>query len=206
MAKYTAGQMSAMAQAVGFDKKTAVIMGAIGMAESGGDSKAHNAVAPDNSYGLWQINMLAHTRKELQISKNEDLFVPLLNVMAAKKIHKSQGLGAWSTYTSGAYKTYLSQATTDKALLEELTKNPVESSPIGEAVSDPLQSVGDIAGFIAKAGNWVSNPSNWVRIVYVLTGVALVVGGSVVMGRPLITNVAGSTVGGVVKGAMKGVK
>ena len=33
-------------------------MTAIALAESGGKSGAHNTTCPDNSYGLWQINML----------------------------------------------------------------------------------------------------------------------------------------------------
>lgn len=85
---------------------------AIALAESGGNPTAHNPVPPDNSYGLWQINMLAHTKKELGISKNEDLFDPSTNARAMAKI-SSRGTNwkPWTTYTSGKYRFFLSGAT-----------------------------------------------------------------------------------------------
>lgn len=191
MTIFTAGQMTALAQKAGFDAKTAQIMGAIGMAESGGDSKAHNIIPPDNSYGLWQINMLGSMgparRKMLQISKNEDLYIPAINALAAKKIHSSQGLSAWSTYTNGAYKKYLKDAGADKELLEELNKNPMESSPVGEALDDAVSAVSwpsNVVEAVGKAGNWVSDPQNWIKVAYIVGGGILVIAGLVVMAGP----------------------
>ena len=93
-------------------------MVAIAMAESSGNSEAHNAKYPDDSYGLWQINMLdepgyelgKERREQFGLSSNEELKDPLTNAKAAYAILKSQGLGAWSVYTSGAYKTHLPAA------------------------------------------------------------------------------------------------
>ena len=76
------------------------------MAESGGDSEAHNPKYPDNSFGLWQINMLdepgyqlgAERRQKYGLSSNEELKDPLTNAKAAFDILNSQGLGAWSVY------------------------------------------------------------------------------------------------------------
>jgi len=70
------------------------------MAESGGNVGAQN---PSGAAGLWQILPSAHPQYDV----NRLLSDPLYNAQAAVAIEKSQGLSAWTTYTSGAYKQYL---------------------------------------------------------------------------------------------------
>lgn len=86
------------------------LMAAIALAESGGNTQAHNPKPPDDSYGLWQINMIGklgpERRKAFKISSNSELFDPKKNADAMIKILDQQGLKAWSTYTNGAYKKY----------------------------------------------------------------------------------------------------
>jgi hypothetical protein len=86
------------------------LMAAIALAESGGNTQAHNAKPPDDSYGLWQINMIGKLgpdrRKAFKISNNAELFDPKKNADAMIKILDQQGLKAWSTYTNGSYKKY----------------------------------------------------------------------------------------------------
>lgn len=107
------GQLKALAMAAGFNDRDASIMAAIAMAESGGRSAAHNnnAATGDNSYGLWQVNMLGRMgperRRQFGIGSNEALFDPAVNASAARKVFESQGFGAWSVFKSGAYKQYL---------------------------------------------------------------------------------------------------
>lgn len=86
---------------------------AIAMAESSGNANAHNpnAGTGDNSYGLFQINMLGamgpERRRMYGLSSNEDLFDPLTNARIAFKMSKGgKNWGPWSTYGSGAYKQY----------------------------------------------------------------------------------------------------
>ncbi len=104
-------EIRSLALGAGFTAEQARIMEAIAMAESTGNSRAHNTVPPDNSYGLWQINMLGalgpERRAQLGLSRNEQLFDPATNARAAKAIFDSQGLGAWSVYRSGAYRRFL---------------------------------------------------------------------------------------------------
>lgn len=80
----------------------------VALAESGGNPRAHNSTPPDDSYGLWQINMLGSLgparRKRFGISKNEELFTPEVNAKAAYIVWKESGWNAWTTYTSGKYK------------------------------------------------------------------------------------------------------
>ena len=101
-----------------FTEDEAVVMAAIGMAESSGRPHAHNTKGDDNSYGLWQINMLdkpgfmmgEERRGQLALDSNEQLFDPIVNGQAAKYIYDMQGFRAWTVYRTGAYKKYLPAA------------------------------------------------------------------------------------------------
>lgn len=103
-----------LAQGAGFRGDSAAIMAAIAMAESSGNPRAHNPRPPDNSYGLWQINMLGamgpERRRQFGIGNNEQLFDPRINARAAAQIYQSQGFNAWSVYKSGAYRQFLPAA------------------------------------------------------------------------------------------------
>lgn len=89
----------------------APLAAAIAMAESGGNPNAHNAKPPDDSYGLWQINMIGSLgparRKTFGISSNTALYDPLTNAKAAVAVSGNKSFAAWSTFGSGAYKRYL---------------------------------------------------------------------------------------------------
>ena len=114
--RLSVAEMVNLAKQAGFNDEEAAIMGAIGAAESSGNPSAHNpnASTGDNSYGLWQINMLGNMgpeRKKLfNIEDNEQLKDPRVNAEAARKIYEQQGFEAWSVYKSGAYKKYLGTA------------------------------------------------------------------------------------------------
>ena len=86
----------------GFEGKSLKVAWAIVMKESGGRPKAHNGNANtgDNSYGLFQINMIGglgeDRRNKFDLKQNVDLFNPLLNAKIAH--HMSGGgedFGAW---------------------------------------------------------------------------------------------------------------
>ena len=49
-------------------------------------------------------------RAQFRLRSNEDLYDPLTNARVALGIYRQQGLKAWSTYTSGAYRKYLGAA------------------------------------------------------------------------------------------------
>jgi|SRR6478672_3285797 len=89
---------------------------AIALAESGGDPNAHNTKPPDDSYGLWQINMLGSLgpsrRRQFGIKTNAELFDPLVNAKAAHKVFADAGnsFKPWSTYNDGAYKKFMAGA------------------------------------------------------------------------------------------------
>ena len=113
-----AKQIVQVARAAGIPEKDVPLMTAIALAESGGKSGAHNTTYPDNSYGLWQINMLdepgymlgEERRKQFGLKSNDELFNPVTNAKAAYSILKQQGFGAWSVYSNRSYEQFLPAA------------------------------------------------------------------------------------------------
>lgn len=75
-------------------------MAAIAEAESSGNS---TATGKDSEEGLWQID--PHYWPAQYVT-----YDPLGNAKGAVHVESVQGLGAWSTYNSGAYKQFLSGA------------------------------------------------------------------------------------------------
>lgn len=108
--------LARLAKAAGFSAQEIPTMVAIAMAESGGRATAHNnnRSTGDDSYGLWQINMIdelgPERRRQFGISSNSSLWDPNVNAMAARKVKESQGFGAWTVYRTGAYRSYLPAA------------------------------------------------------------------------------------------------
>jgi len=110
-------QLAGLLRQEGVKEDLIPTMVAISQAESGLNPKALNPdrSTGDYSFGLYQINMIdepgymlgSERRRNLGLKANEELYDPKTNVRAAKSILDSQGLGAWSVYTSGKYKKYL---------------------------------------------------------------------------------------------------
>lgn len=106
--RMTLAQLRSLAAHLGFpDPVTAA---AVAMAESGGNPGAINIVAnplpgnaPERSFGLWQINTLAHPQYD-----EGQLGDPTYNGQAAFAISSGgRNWTPWSTYTSGAYRAYM---------------------------------------------------------------------------------------------------
>lgn len=220
MAKLTQAQIAEYARQAGMSDP--VTMSAIAMAESGGRTTAHNPIPPDNSYGLWQINMLgsmgASRRREYGITSNSQLFDPAINARAAKKILDSQGLKAWSVYTSGAYRKYLpgqsgsglSQASWDPLedfwndLLGKPKRGPGSEQweedmgdlPGGGSLmpdtglGDVAKGLGTIAEAVQKTAVWMADARNWVRVGYVVGGVLLAGMGLQIIAKPIASKAA----------------
>ena len=85
-------------------RNLAPLMAAIAMAESGGDLSTPPNQNADGSvdYGLWRINS-SHTQFDPVRLQND----PAYNARAAVIVERSQGLDAWTTYRTGAYRPFL---------------------------------------------------------------------------------------------------
>lgn len=169
----TDAQIAGAAKAAGFSGSALAKAVAIALAESSGNPRAHNAVPPDNSYGLWQINMLGSMgparRKQFGLSSNTQLFDPVTNAKAAYAISsKGSNFRSWSTYTSGAYLRYMSRA-------NKAAGNP-NSSGLDSGVSQAgfLDSVNPIPE-IVEFFEFISDPKTWLRLGMLVSGGALII-------------------------------
>ena len=111
------GSIDDALKAAGFSGQSLAIAKAIAMAESSGRPSAHNnnTATGDDSYGLFQINMLGNMgparRKSFNLSSNEDLYDPATNARVAYAISNGgTNWGPWSTFKNGAYKKFLSSS------------------------------------------------------------------------------------------------
>ena len=104
-------------QQVGFKGSALDTAYAIAMAESSGNARAFNGnrKTGDQSYGLFQINMLGgmgpERRRQYGLSTNDDLFDAVKNAQVAYKMSKGgTDWSPWSTYKRGDYRKYLGQS------------------------------------------------------------------------------------------------
>src|SRR5262249_46710665 len=186
MAQFTYGQLESLWIQAGGSKALAPLMAAIAMAESGGNSDARN---PSGASGLWQI---------LGNPFPGNAFDPQVNAKMAVAKEKEQGLSAWVTYTSGAYKQFLRgnvppqaaqttgavSTTGDSSGLQQwLSLVPGFGIPLSFMVGSAtgIADVGNAMAEISKAFgefitlvSWFAVPSHWVRIVCFLLGVPAV--------------------------------
>jgi len=187
-------EIYSLAKNAGLSDSKAKIAAAIAMAESGGNASAHSQDSDDNSYGLWQINMLGTmgpSRRALYgLKSNDDLLNPVTNakVMAAIS-HNGQSFSAWTTYTSGRYKNWLSTGVNyvntgfidpspggvAGALAGRFLPGAIENT-VGTSL-DTLDAIVKLKGAVENTAHWVSNAKNWLRVAYVIGGGLLVYAG-----------------------------
>jgi hypothetical protein len=98
---YTYSQLQTIWTEGGGSPALAPIMAAIALAESSGNPAASG---PGGSWGLWQVQ----PQDWPQFTPTDD---PVTQASIANQILAQQGLGAWSTYTDGAYQQYYSPGT-----------------------------------------------------------------------------------------------
>ena len=111
-------KINEMLLAVGFKPEEAKIMAAVAMAESAGDpmiDTVKSGLDPEKknefSIGLFQLNMidafLEERLKLFGIESTDELYDPIVNVIAAKRLFDQQGFGAWGAYKNNSYKKFL---------------------------------------------------------------------------------------------------
>lgn len=99
--KLTLAELRALAVQVGFPDPD--VAAAVAMAESGGNPLAVRLSNVEASYGLWQVNVRAHSSYNAA-----ELGDPLYNAQAALAIRNAAGgWSPWTTYTTGAYRKYM---------------------------------------------------------------------------------------------------
>jgi cell wall-associated NlpC family hydrolase len=101
--RFSAEQIYSFARRAGFSPDEAATMTAIALAESGGDSRAHNPFGED-SRGLWQINARAHP----ELAQRFNLFDPVQNAQAAFAVSRGGAdASPWTVTHGGSAARYL---------------------------------------------------------------------------------------------------
>lgn len=196
----------------GFPAGAAVVMTAIAGAESGWNPNAVGDVSLETrewgpSVGLFQIRTLkAQTGtggpRDIRRLRNN----PAAQAQAAHEIWAGSGFGAWSTYKSGAYRSYLSPATkasggrASAAAAGGAGGTEQAFSLGGGGLLNPLNWPGAIGGALGgAAGDAAGNAATmlWQQVQpFVLTmtfataGLGLVVIGITVTARPVVDRVS----------------
>lgn len=176
-------QLAGLVQSVGFSSSRThrgiredVTAVAIILAESGGDANAHNdnPATGDDSYGLFQINMLGDMGKERAerygLRSYANLYGPKVNAEIAYDLFKRRGntFRDWSTYNSGSYLTYVPRAS--KAVQAPDPDLPTIEGWLDRNTPDPIKGVADALEFFTDS-------ENWKRLgLFVAGGIAIITG------------------------------
>lgn len=150
-------EVYSLALQVGLSPAKATVAAAIAMAESTGEPTAHNQVPPDDSYGLWQINMIGglgpERRRAFGLASDAALFDPVTNAKAMASLSgKGAHFSPWSTYTSGAYRSHLSAAVSAVSLTAGVTASAQVSKKGNASKSDDEDSWSAIGRILGEIG------------------------------------------------------
>lgn len=186
--KLSDAQIAAVARSAGFSGDALIKAVAIALGESGGRPNAHNGnrATGDDSYGLWQINMIGSLgpsrRRQFGLTSNSELYDPATNARAAYAISNSgRNFGPWTVYTSGRYLAYMPRART-------AANNP-DSSGAGSGNGSGVQQAGltDVfswPGEILDFFEFIADPKTWLRLGMLIAGaVLLLIGMALVTGQ-----------------------
>ena len=117
--KFTPTELSDMLELVGFKGYSLKLAWAVVMRESRGNSGSHNKTSStgDNSYGLFQINMLGSLgddrREKFGIKSNAELLDPVTNAQAAFYMtSRGEDFGSWGLGPNAYDGTSAEQAVT----------------------------------------------------------------------------------------------
>lgn len=197
MTRYTPRQVAAVAAAGGFRGKALTRAVAVALAESGGDPQAvgvNSDATRSRDRGLWQINSRWHP----EVS-DAQAFNPVECARAAFRISSGgRDWSPWSTWKNGTAGAQLGRARFAVAQLDKAggvqnvdldllpgpipLPNPFGFDPFGilpEDVGpdDLVSGATDIVGVLKqltvlqlKAGAWMSDPHNWLRVAWVAGG------------------------------------
>lgn len=183
--KLSPGNLLYLARAAGFSSTRKirgvpedVVAVAVALGESGGNANAFNGneSTGDNSYGLWQINMLGdlgpERREQFGLASDFELFNPETNAKAAHRVFRDAGnsFRPWSVYKNATYLKHLTAAKTavpdpnlgeperhgpgDREWWEEQLIPEIEIDPVLDPIVEPIKKIGELITFLSDSSNW----------------------------------------------------
>ena len=154
MARYAAEQIYAFARKAGFSPDQAATMTAVSLAESSGNSRAHNPQGED-SRGLWQINARAHP----DLARRFDLFDPAQNAQAAFAVSRQgSDISPWTVTHGGASARYLRHRDAAQAAAVSYGDGSGRGSWTGTGGYGSTVSAGAATSTLAATGAGTSAP------------------------------------------------
>jgi cell wall-associated NlpC family hydrolase len=137
MAELAAREIYRFARMAGFTPDQAVTMTAVALAESGGNTAAHNPVGED-SRGLWQINAASHPEM-----RGINLYDPLATARAAYQVSgHGKDISPWTTTHGIGDAPYLSHRTEALAAARAVGDSPSGEWTGTEGYGHPLAAAG----------------------------------------------------------------
>lgn len=210
MARLSGTEVARLAFNAGFDSENDSLATAVAIAgwdgspvsaESGGDP---NAVGDTTlvtskwgpSIGLWQIRSLRNPTAFGGVDRLRDaakLRDPVYNAETARAIYLDRGKSFrdWSVYTTQIYRANLPRA---RELAVEMlrgeqsgpdltTIQKLATSGAGDAIAGPAEAIGSALSPVTNIARWIGSPDNWSRIGLGAAGIALLLGGLILLAR-----------------------
>jgi hypothetical protein len=124
----------------------------------------------------------------------------------------------WGSFPAHNHKTYLlfmpaATAATASADVQAIVRDPAGAADkLGGAIADAAGQLpgGDILDaaknaltLMYKAGAWMANPDNWVRVASVMLGGGLIIGGLFLVAKQAAGTLAGDLAGSIAKPIVK---
>jgi hypothetical protein len=140
---------------------------AIAAGESGWNTTAHNPRYPDDSYGLWQINRLAHPW-----AVPPGIYSAQTNANAAWRVFTQAGFSfrPWTIYTRGIYRQHMTAAAIAVAAIGigPGTSTEIEGGGGGPGYLptpeyDFSPGIGNAASALGAAGRWLYSYAGTVK-------------------------------------------
>lgn len=135
---------------------------------------------------------------------------------AAKAFARWRGPGGWGQWASHRNRRYLLFMPAAGPAAAAAEAAVIANDPKGEVVDDIAEAAGKLPGagmldaaksaltLAFKAGAWMANPDNWIRVAQVGIGGALIVGALVMIAKPAVESAAGGVAGTIVRPVVKG--
>lgn len=196
--KYTYAQLMALWVNAGGGIAQAPTAAAVAMAESGGCSAALNANdngGTQSSWGLWQISNGTHAQPA------QGILTPETNAAAA--VAKWRGAGytftPWGSYTSGAYRQYVSTSTTpDYAAVPVGDTTKLQHPTSGTcAIGVPAIAISwapDFPGFCILSKGQLRSVA---AVFVIVAGAGIMLAGVALLAKVASNSTVGRSVGGI---------
>lgn len=189
----TAVQIGQWAASAGFPKEELGNAIAIALAESSGRIDAVGGPNANGTYdyGVWQINEGAHP----QLFQQYPQWWSAANGKMAFDVWTRAGnkWTPWSVWNSGAYRFYSPEALAAASKIDPIEISPESDPDPISAIPEALNEIGNafksIAGGVGKAGQWMGEGGNWVRVAQVVAGGAMLLSALTIVMKPLISQI-----------------